>query len=298
MESEFWSLKQNKVAGDGVDLNYRCCGEGPPLVFLHGYPQTHVTWHRVAAEFARDFTCYFFDLRGYGDSSIPPAGDGHFAYSKRSMAKDIVLAMKRLGYRRFAILGHDRGARVAYRMALDWPDTVSKLGIVEIIPTGDMWDGLDASMALKAYHWSFLAQPSPLPERMISGDPEMYLDWTLASWSRGRSLDVFDARALNEYRRQFADPHRVEAMCEDYRAGATIDRELDQADKDSHCRIEAPVFFIYSDIGFPANAGDPLALWRQWATTVDGGMVKSGHFPQEEAPEELIRHLRPFFLSG
>jgi len=296
MKGEFWSLRQDKVAGDGADLNYRCWGEGPPLVFLHGYPQTHVTWHRVAAEFARDFTCFFFDLRGYGDSSIPPADEHHASYSKRSMARDIVRAMDRLGFQRFAVLGHDRGARVAYRMALDWPDTVSKLGIVEVIPTGDMWDMFDANMALKAYHWSFLAQPSPLPERMISGDPEMYLNWTLASWSKGGALDAFDANALLEYRRQFADPQRVEAMCEDYRAGATIDRELDREDRVKGRLIDVPVFFLYSDTGFPASAGDPLAFWREWAKDVDGAMVKSGHFPQEETPEDLTRYLHPFFL--
>ncbi len=272
-------------------------GEGPPLVMLHGYPQNLASWHRVAGAFTARFRCHLFDLRGYGESSVPTPADDGSTYSKRAMAADVVAAMARLGHRRFALLGHDRGARAGYRMALDHPDTVSRLGIVEIVPTADMWAAFDAGMAMKAYHWTFLAQPHPLPERLIAADPAFYLDRTLASWSRSGTLDGFDPLALECYRAGFRDPARVRAFCEDYRAGATIDRALDEQDLAAGRRIGCPVHFVWGDVGFPSRAGDPLALWRRWADVVTGERIEAGHFAQEENPDAVARSFAGFFAG-
>lgn len=294
----FRGFESRRLAGDGAELFCRVGGDGPPLVLLHGYPQTHAAWHRVAPSLAKHFRCVIPDLRGYGESSVPEPEANHETYSKRAMALDIAAVMAGLGHQRFSVLGHDRGARVAYRMALDMPEQIQRVGILEVVPTGEMWNRFDAEMAMEAYHWTFLAQPQPLPERMIASDPAAYLEWTLASWSAKGSLEVFDPAALENYRRSYAQPDRIRAFCEDYRAGASIDRALDDADFLAGRKVEAPLHFVWSTDGFPAKAGDPMGLWRAWATKVTGEAVEAGHFVPEENPEGVLKTFIPFFKGG
>ncbi|MDG4650457.1 alpha/beta hydrolase [Roseibacterium sp. SDUM158017] len=290
---------QTRIAANGIGLSVHRGGAGAPLILLHGYPQTHMAWERVAPGFARHFDVIVPDLRGYGESDAPPDDAAHTVYSKREMARDIVGLMDALGLERAHVLGHDRGARVAYRMALDDPGRVGRLGIVEVVPTGDFWAAWDADLALKAYHWTFLAQPSPLPERMILSDGPGYVDWTLASWTKAGDLTPFSDAALASYRAQAADPARVAAMCGDYRAGARTDRALDEADRRAGRRIDAPLRFVWAEGGFPARTGDPLKLWRAWAGDVSGHQIASaGHFAMEEAPQDVLAAFLPHFLAG
>jgi len=235
-----------------------------------------------------------FDLRGYGDSDAPADDDAHTTYSKRQMAHDIAALMDALGLDRAHILGHDRGGRVAYRFALDHPDRILKLGIIEIVPTGDFWANWSADLAMKAYHWTFLAQPYPLPERMIAADPVAYMDWTLTQWTNAKSLSVFSDAALNSYRAQASDPARLHAMCADYRAGATTDRAIDDAET---AKIKAPLHFLWAKGGFPAQTGDPAALWQDWATDLTHGWCISGHFAMEENPKAVISAFLPHFCD-
>jgi haloacetate dehalogenase len=214
------------------------------------------------------------------------------------MARLLVSAMASLGCAEFSVMGHDRGARVAYRLALDNPEKIQRVIIIEVIPTSDMWEAFNAKMAMKAYHWPFLAQPSPLPETLIAADPVFYLEWTLRSWTKRQDLDVFSPRSLQSYRQQMSDRARVHAMCEDYRAGASVDRRLDLADKLVGAKIAAPLLFIWSTHGFPAATGDPLGLWRAWAETLSGAEVESGHFMPEENPDALLASALPFLRAG
>jgi haloacetate dehalogenase len=273
-------------------------GTGPALLLLHGYPQNHAAWIKLAAPLASRFTCVIADLPGYGGSSVPSDTPGHDSFSKRRMAALLVATMASLGHTAFSVMGHDRGARVAYRMALDHPASIRSLVIVEIIPTSAMWDAFDAGMAMKAYHWSFLAQPYPLPETLIASDPVFYLDWTLRSWTKAKSLDAFDPRALESYRRQISDPARVHAMCEDYRAGASIDRTIDREDQARGARIAAPLHFIWSKSGFPASSGRPLQLWEGWTDRLTGREIDCGHFAPEENPDDLLTAVLPFLTAN
>lgn len=278
-----------------VTLNVHEAGTGAPLILLHGFPQNALCWSRVAPAFAHEFRVIVPDLRGYGNSDAPPDDSGHRAYSKRTMGEDVVRLMDRLGLERPMILGHDRGARVAYRLALDHPDRASRLGIVEIVPTGDFWAAWNAELALAAYHWTFLAQPAPLPERMIGADPVAYIDWTLGSWTREKTLDAFPLAALASYRAQAREPARIAAMCADYRAGATIDRALDEADRAAGRKIGVPLRFLWAEGGFPARTGDPARLWRRWADEVTDSSCVSGHFAMEENPQAVLDCFLPFF---
>lgn len=271
-----------------VTLSVHRAGAGAPLILLHGYPQNHHCWAPVAPRFARHFDTIVPDLRGYGDSDAPADDAAHTTYSKRRMAADIIGLMDALGLERAHVIGHDRGARVAYRLALDHPDRIDRLGIIEIVPTGDFWDSWTADLGLKAYHWTFLAQPAPLPERMIGADPAAYADWTLTQWTQDKSLAVFAPAALDSYRRQMADPARLHAMCADYRAGATTDRRLDRDSRDAGAQIAAPLHFLWAEGGFPAQTGDPLGLWQGWATQVTGKACRAGHFVMEENPEAVV----------
>ncbi|MBU2360130.1 MAG: alpha/beta hydrolase [Alphaproteobacteria bacterium] len=279
-----------------VTLSVHRAGTGTPLILLHGYPQNHHCWAMVAPHFAQHFDTIVPDLRGYGDSDAPADDAAHTTYSKRRMAADIIGLMDALGLDRAHVIGHDRGARVAYRMALDHPDRIHRLGIIEIVPTGDFWDSWTADLALKAYHWTFLAQPAPLPERMIGADPAAYADWTLAQWTLEKSLKVFAPAALASYRAQMANPAHRHAMCADYRAGAFFDRQLDATSRKAGAQIAAPLHFLWAEGGFPAQTGDPLALWRKWAPQVTGNACRSGHFAMEENPEAVVsafmNHLR------
>ncbi|MBT7943955.1 MAG: alpha/beta hydrolase [Alphaproteobacteria bacterium] len=279
-------------------IHLRLGGDGPPLLLLHGYPQTHVTWHRVAPLLASNFTVVVPDLRGYGDSAAPPSDTEHAAYSKRAMAQDQVAVMTALGFEKFAVCGHDRGARVGYRLALDHFERVSKLCSLDVIPTGDMWRRTNKDRAIGAFHWMFLAQPAPRPETLIGHDPDYFLEWLLENWA-AEGFE-FDAEAMDEYRRSFRKPDVIRASCEDYRAGATIDDAQDEADRAAGNKIQCPVLFLWGarrGFGGPksGDTASPLDAWRGWADDVTGGPVDTGHFLPEEAPEEVARQLLEFF---
>jgi haloacetate dehalogenase len=284
-----------RVSVGEVALSVHRGGSGPALVLLHGFPETHMCWAGIAPRLAEHFDVIVPDLRGYGASDAPPDDPGHAAYSKRRMAGDIAGLLDTLGIGAAHVLGHDRGARVAYRFALDHPDRLRRLGIIEVVPTADFWAAWSAELALKAYHWTFLAQPAPLPERLIGADPVGYLDWTLASWTRAGDLSAFSEDALADYRNQIRDPARIAAMCADYRAGAGPDRRHDEADREAGRMITAPVHFLWGEGGFPARTGAPLDLWRRWADRVTGAQCGAGHFAMEETPEEVLAAFLPFF---
>ena len=286
---------RHRIALPQITLSVQEAGQGKPLVLLHGYPQNGMCWARVAPVLAQQHRVIIPDLRGYGDSDAPPDDDGHRMYSKRQMAADIVALLDAMGLRDAMVLGHDRGARVSYRLALDHPARASRLGIIEIAPTADYWANWGAEMAMAAYHWTFLAQPAPLPERMIGADPTAYIDWTLQSWTKARSLDVFPVESLNAYRAQACDPAHLHAMCADYRAGATTDRMHDEADRAEGRKILAPLRFLYGYHGFPARTGDPEGIWRNWAVEVQASPCDSGHFVMEENPEAVLNAFAPFF---
>ena len=282
------------TTGADVHIHLRTRGLGPPLLLLHGYPQTHVAWHKIAPELARHYTVVVMDLRGYGASSAPAGDAEHKTYAKRTMAEDCLAVMRTLGHDRFMVAGHDRGGRVAYRLALDHPQAVSALVPVDIIPTAEVWRRTTADSMLKSYHWAFLAQHRPMPETLIGKDPAYYLDYTLKSWAKSRDLSAFSPEALAHYRALLQDPARVHAVCEDYRAGATIDRVLDEADLAAGRKIECPTFVLWSRSYLP---GDPLAVWKNWCTNVTGASIDSGHFLAEENPRDMLAALLPFLDS-
>ena len=286
---------RRRVALPGITLSVQEAGAGVPLILLHGFPENGLCWARVAPTFARRFRVIIPDLRGYGQSDAPPDDAGHDAYSKRRMAADIVALMDHLGLPDAHVLGHDRGARVAYRLALDHPGRLRRLGIIEIAPTAEYWDAWGYDLAMSAWHWTFLAQPAPVPERMIAADPVAWLDHTLQGWTKAKSLAVFDPAALAAYRAQAQDPARIHAMCADYRAGATTDRAHDMADRAAGHRIAAPLHFLWGRHGFPARTGDPAGIWRRWAGEVTDSACDSGHFVMEEAPDAVLEAFLPFF---
>ena len=288
---------QSTVQCGDVRLSVRRAGKGQPLILLHGYPQNHHCWASVAPTLAEHFDVIIPDLRGYGDSDAPADDADHTTYSKRQMAADIVAMMEALDLPSAHILGHDRGGRVAYRFALDHPDRIDRLGIIEIVPTGDFWANWDANIAIKAYHWTFLAQPAPLPERMIGADPVGYIDWTLGGWTLAKSLDVFALDALASYRAQAQDPARLHAMCADYRAGATFDKALDEADRAAGRKIKAPLHFLWARSGFPAQTTKPAELWKRWCDDVTDSSCDSGHFVMEENPASVLDAFVPYFTG-
>jgi haloacetate dehalogenase len=274
-------------------------GAGPPLLLLHGFPQTHRMWSAVASLLAQDFTVLCADLRGYGQSGCPPSAADHAPYAKRAMARDMVRVMAQLGFARFSLAGHDRGGRVAYRLALDHPDCVQRLAVLDILPTETVWARADARFALGYWPWSLLAQPAPLPEQLLAAAPEAIVDAALGGW--GTPADVFGQDARAAYVDALRDPVHLHAICEEYRAAATIDREHDQADIAARRRIRCPVLSLWGAGGaldtWYAEAGGPLALWRAWADDVQGHAVKGGHFFPEEAPGATADSLRRFFLA-
>ncbi len=281
----------------GANLFLRIGGSGPPLVLLHGYPQTHVMWHRIAPALAQHFTLILPDLRGYGQSSCPPNDEDNFTYSKRAMAQDVVRAMGELGYTLFRVAGHDRGGRVAYRLALDWPERVERLVVLDIVPTHSMWNNFTVKMAMKTYHWLFLAQPSPLPETLLERAPITYQDFTMASWTKSRDLSAFAPEALDAYHRFFVESHHIKATCDDYRAGQTYDLHADTADFEAKKKITCPVLSVWGETGFPGETSDPLGIWREWASNVTGLAIDSGHFVAEENPKATLEAMLPFLLQ-
>ncbi len=285
---------ERRIKTEGAEIFLRTGGAGPPLLLLHGYPQTHVCWHKVAPDLARHCTLVIADLRGYGASSAPPGDAEHTTYSKRAMAEDCLAVMRGLGHQRFIAAGHDRGARVAYRLALDHPDAVTALVPIDILPTAEVWRRVTAESTIGSYHWSFLAQPKPLPETLIAADPVYYAEHTLKSWTKPRDLSPFSAEALAHYRALLEDPARIHAVCEDYRAGATIDRRLDEADLAAGRKIVCPTFLIWASDYIGKRNPDPLAIWRAWCGDIDGAEVASGHFIAEENPKDMLAALLPF----
>jgi haloacetate dehalogenase len=227
----------------------RAGGNGPPLLLLHGYTQTNVMWHRVAPVLAKRFSLIIADLPGYGWSDVPQADETHAPYDKRSMAKIMIEAMEQLGHVHFRLAGHDRGGRVAYRLTLDHPGRVERLATLDIVPTYEMWHRMDRNLAMKVWHWPFLAQPEPLPEMLISKAPVEYLEWKMASWTKAKNLSAFDPRALDHYRAAFADPLRIHAHCEDYRAGRYADLTQDEADRSAGRTITCPMLALWGGVG-------------------------------------------------
>jgi haloacetate dehalogenase len=262
-------------------------GSGPPVLLLHGYPQTHVAWHRIAPTLARHFTVVAPDLRGYGDSTGRGGGPPHEAHSKRAMAADVLALMRSLGHRRFAVVGHDRGGRVAYRLALDHPEAVSGFSSLTVVPFEAMWARADMRFGLHAYHWFFFAQPFDLPERLLRADPAYFLDWTLDRMIKDRSSLSAQARA--RYHEAFARESVRHAMMEDYRAGASVDLEHDRVARAAGRKLACPVQVLWS-----AESPDVMAIWREWANEVEGARIDAGHLLAEEAPDVVLQHLMPF----
>jgi haloacetate dehalogenase len=278
------------TAAAPVEINFRLGGSGPALLLLHGYPQTHVMWHRIAPRLAERFTVVCADLRGYGDSAKPPGGADHAGYAKRAMAQDQAEVMTALGFERFSVVGHDRGARVTHRLLLDHGGRIDKGAVLDIAPTLDMYQRTDRDFAEAYYHWFFLIQPYDLPERMIGADPDYYLDKKIGKWSK--TGGCFAPEALAEYKRCFRDPATIHATCEDYRAADGIDLEHDLADRDR--KIAPPLLVLWGGKGVIERSYDVLELWSERAADVSGRALPCGHFLAEEAPEETLEALLAF----
>ncbi len=292
-DSLFPGFRLLDVDVPGSRVRLRTGGVGPPMLLLHGYPQTHALWHKVAARLKDRFTIVAADLRGYGDSAKPPGGEGHEAYSKRAMALDLVHAMGALGHEGWFVGAHDRGARVAHRMALDHPDRVLKLAALDIAPTREMYRGTTDAFARAYWHWFFLIQPAPFPERMIGADPDAY--WMKKCGSGSAGLTPFAPEALAEYLRCFRDPATIHASCEDYRAAATIDIRHD--DEDGGRKLACPLLALWGADGIIGKCFDPLALWRERADDVRGHALPGGHYLAEELPDEVSAAFASFFLG-
>jgi haloacetate dehalogenase len=286
-------------AGD-ASIFVRIGGAGPPLLLLHGFPQTHLMWRDVAPRLARSFTVVCADLRGYGDSSCPPSSPDHAPYSKRAMAKDAVAVMEQLGFRRFSVAGHDRGGRVTYRLALDFPDRVHRVAVLDIVPTADTWARADSRFALSYWPWSMLAQSEPLPERMMMAAAETIVDEALNAWGTSAAIFPPDIRAA--YVNALRSPAHAHAICEEYRAGSSLDRAHDQEDRVAGRQIGCPLLALWSADGavdtWYENEGGPLAIWRRWAPDVRGWRMRGGHFFPEAQPEQTSDALHRFFAEG
>lgn len=276
--------------GRGI-IYARVGGQGPPLLLLHGYPQTHLMWHAAAELLVTHYTVVVADLPGYGESFRPAPAPDHAPHSKRAIANDLIQLMDALGHVRFTVAGHDRGGRVAYRMALDHPERVTAAGAFDVVPTGEVWSRADARLALTYWHWAFVAQPAPLPELLIGGDPDAFFDHHVRALGIGKRKERYPAELLAAYRDLLDDVTTVEAICEDYRAGATIDREHDDADLGRR-RITCPLLLLWSASGaLPRFYGDVLDVWRPWADGVRGRGLNATHFLVEDAPEDVAREL-------
>jgi haloacetate dehalogenase len=281
------------IPANGVAIHGVRGGSGAPLLLLHGYPQTHVIWHKIAPRLAEHFTVIATDLRGYGDSGKPDGGANHEQYSKRVMAADQVAVMQHFGFEQFFVAGHDRGGRVAHRMALDHPARVRRLAVLDIAPTHFMYTTTDMEFARAYYHWFFLIQPFDVPERMIGADVDYWMRSKLAQWGRDSSAIMPEAYA--EYVRCYRDPAAIHASCEDYRASAGIDLRHDEADL-SH-KLTCPLLALWGEKGFVGRKYDVVAAWGERARDVRGAGLPCGHYLPEEAPEATLRALNEFFLT-
>ena len=294
-------LQREAIDTEQARIFVRHGGSGAPVLLLHGFPQTHLMWREIAPALMCDFTVVCADLRGYGASGCPVSDDEHAPYSKRTLAQDMVEVMDALGFDRFAVAGHDRGARVAYRAALDHPTRVARLAVLDALPIDVSWDRADDRLALAFWPWSLLAQPEPLPERLLESGAEAVIDSVLGGdW--GTPTDTFDPDVRAAYLAPLQDPEHVHAICEEYRAAAGIDREHDAADRRDGRRIACPILALWSGSGplgqWYADEGGPLALWRELAADVQGRPVDGGHFFPEEYPAETAEALRGFFGSA
>ena len=292
----FEGFRTFDIACGDINIHGRIGGSGPPLLLLHGHPQSHVIWHRLAEPLASRFTVVATDLRGYGDSSKPPGEPDHANYSKRAMAEDQVAVMRELGFERFLLCGHDRGGRVAHRLVMDHPDRVDKLMLLDIAPTLAMYEQTDRTFATAYFHWFFLIQPSPLPETLIETSPNDYITRTMGG--RHASLDAFDPAAIAEYQRCLAQPGAAHALCEDYRASSAIDLEHDRADREAGRRIACPVSVLWGKHGIIERCFDPLTEWSAVAERVEGEALPCGHYIPEEAPEALLDRINRFMTHA
>jgi haloacetate dehalogenase len=287
----FDGFEEFDVATTGTAIHGVRGGDGPPVLLLHGIPETHVMWHRVAPNLARQLTVVATDLRGFGSSGAPPSAPDHAPYSMREIARDQVEVMTTLGYDTFDVVGHDRGARCAYRLALDHPSAATHLAVLDIVPTADAFSRADMDFSLGFWVWTFLAAPEPVPEQLISRAADVLVDHMLDEWSDDRH--VFPAEVRAEYLRNFRSPERIHAICEQYRAAATLDYQHDEADRGRR-RIACPTLALWSDTGSVAAWYEPLEIRKAWADEVSGGPVSAGHFLPEEAPDETARRLLDF----
>lgn len=286
----FQSISINVTAD--VAIHAVVGGDGPPLLLLHGHPQTHAIWHKVASDLCERFTVVACDLRGYGDSSKPAGTGGHVNYSKRVMADDVLHVMRQLGFDRFRVMAHDRGARVAHRLAVDHPESVERAVLLEIAPTLAMYEQTSDAFARAYWHWFFLIQPAPLPECLIESDPAAYVLDVMGRRSAG--LQPFDPRALHEYKRCLALPGTAHGICEDYRAAATVDLEHDRADRDAGTRLQMPLLVLWGEHGVVHRCFKPLQEWHKLASHIEGEALPCGHYIPEEAPALLLAKALPF----
>jgi haloacetate dehalogenase len=295
----FDDFREAEINTGEATIFLRLKGSGRPVLLLHGFPQTHLMWRDVAPLLARNFTVVCADLRGYGRSSCPPSNRDHTPYSKRAMAQDLVIAMEQLDFQQFAVAGHDRGGRVAYRMALDHPDRIDRLAVLDVLPTKTVWDLADDRLALGFWPWSLLAQPGPLPERILATAADAIVENALHEW--GSSSEAFSPEVRDAYVRALRDSQHAHAICEEYRAAATIDREHDNADVERGRKIACPLLVLWSATGalseWYVEQSGPVALWRKWARDVRGEALNFGHFFPEEAPNETVAALEKFLSS-
>ena len=287
----FEGFEQGRIEAPGAEIELVRGGDGPPVLLLHGYPQTHAMWHLVAPILAEEFTVVATDLRGYGDSSKPFGEEDHSTYSKRAMAEDQAAVMDSLGFDSFAVVGHDRGARVGHRMALDYPDSVTKLAVLDIVPTHHVFGTVGKELATAYYHWFFFIQPYDLPETLIGAEPSYFLRKKLGGW--GTSLETFAPEALSEYERCF-DAATIHASCEDYRASASIDLVHDDADLNEGRKVECTLLALWGGRGVMERIYDVEAVWQEYASNARGKPLDAGHFLAEERPEETAQELTTF----
>jgi haloacetate dehalogenase len=286
------NFQQKTINTSQAKINLLIGGSGFPLLLLHGYPQNHLMWHKIAPDLTKHFTVVATDLRGYGDSSKPQADANHHNYSKRVMAQDQVEVMSQLDYSEFYLIGHDRGARVAHRLTLDYPEKVKKLALLDILPTYELYKTVDKEFASAYYHWFFLIQPDPFPETLIGANPEYFLRTCLQSWSR--DFTAFTPEVLAEYIRCFSNPATIHATCEDYRAAATIDLVHDELERDR--KIECPLLVLWGSQGIIGQKYDVLSTWKQIGVNVIGKAIECGHFLVEEKPKETFLEILNFLL--
>jgi haloacetate dehalogenase len=287
----FPGFKASKVETTGATIHVISGGQGPPVLLLHGYPQTHVIWHKVAPRLAAEFSLVIPDLRGYGDSSKPPDGENHYNYSKRAMAQDQVEVMHHFGFEKFAVVGHDRGGRVAHRMALDHPDRVTKLAVLDIVPTYKLFHSVSKQFATAYFHWFFLIQPAPFPETLIGNNVEFFLK---QSFQR-LIPNAVTPEAFAEYLRCFSNPAAIHASCEDYRAAASTDLEHDESDLTR--KVVCPLLALWAERGAMQPLFDVGTAWKERAVNVTGKALPGGHFLTEEAPDETLAELLPFLRA-